>query len=199
MENRRQAYFRSDFRVREETEGEVILEGYFIVYNQKIELWRGFTEEIMLGACTESLRSGENIMALFNHNRDLVIGSTQGRSLELIEDFAGVYGRVAINREDSDAMNVYQRVKRGDVQGCSFGFSIESEKYTNHDDGSVACQIEKVKIYEVSICPFPAYPTTSIQARKEEWEGQERRRLEEIRQIEERKAGLWRRLNAKNT
>ena len=66
-------------------------------------------------------------------------------------------------------MNLYERVKRGDVDQCSFGFDIESEDTDYSDDGSVHWTIRKVRLYEVSVCTFPAYESTSVSARKRDY------------------------------
>ena len=62
-------------------------------------------------------------------------------------------------------MNLYERVKRGDVDQCSFGFDIVSEDTEYREDGSVHWTITDLILYEVSCCTFPAYEETSISAR----------------------------------
>ena len=75
-------------------------------------------------------------------------------------------------------MNLYARVQRGDVDQCSFGFDILSEDYDVRDDGSVHWTIKKVKLYEVSVCTFPAYEETNVQARSAERDEIKRKALE---------------------
>ena len=65
-------------------------------------------------------------------------------------------------------MNLYERVKRGDVDQCSFGFDIRSEDTDIKEDGSVHWTIKDVELYEVSCCTFPAYEETNISARSAE-------------------------------
>ena len=101
--------------------------------------------------------------------------------MELKEDSRGLWGRVEINQSDRDAMNLYERVKRRDVDQCSFGFDILSEDTDYREDGSVHWTIRKVKLYEVSVVTFPAYEETSVSARKRDLEA-----------IEKRKAEAWR-------
>ena len=67
-------------------------------------------------------------------------------------------------------MNLYERVKRGDVDQCSFGFMIESEETDFREDGSVHWTIMEVRLYEVSVCTFPAYSETQVDARREDKE-----------------------------
>ena len=80
-------------------------------------------------------------------------------------DSRGLWGEVRINPNDQDAVNLYERVKRGDVDQCSFGFDILDEEFVDRGD-SVKWIIKKVKLYEVSVVTFPAYEETSVSARK---------------------------------
>ena len=82
------------------------------------------------------------------------------------EDSHGLWGHIDINPNDADAMNLYERVKRGDVDQCSFGFDIKSEETDLRDDGSIHWTITDVELYEVSCCTFPAYKETNISARE---------------------------------
>jgi HK97 family phage prohead protease len=94
---------------------------------------------------------------------------------------------VKINPNDTDAMNIYERVKRGDVDQCSFGFNIIEEETDWRDDGTVKWTIKEVRLFEVSPCTFPAYEQTGIQARKAEVEQHRQRLLEaKKKQLRER-------------
>ena len=165
-----------DMKTREDGD-DLYLEGYFVVYNSPYELWPGATESVAPGAFSESL-SGD-VRALFNHNQDIVLGRTTNGTLELSDDARGLYGRVKINRNDTDAMNAYQRIARGDVTGCSFGFDVEKQTEELRDDGTIHWILEKISpLYEVSPCTFPAYEATSISARKRDFEDAKRRRAD---------------------
>lgn len=160
--------------------GEMYIEGYFAVFNQETELWPGAFEEIAPTAFDESL--GRDIRALVNHDPTLVLGRTKAGTLELRVDSKGLWGRVKINPRDSDAVNVYERVRRGDIDQCSFGFNILDEITEWRDDGTVKWTITKAELWEVSVCTFPAYEQTGIQARKAEVE-QHLKRLFEARKL----------------
>ena len=165
----------SKFETREDGEG-LFIEGYFSVFNSNYELWPGATESVAPGAFSGTL--GDDIRALIDHESRLVLGRNKAGTLELREDSHGLWGRVRINPNDTDAMNLYERVKRGDVDQCSFGFDIIEEETEFLDDGSMHWTIEKVKLYEVSVVTFPAYEATGVSARKAEYEEIQRRRAE---------------------
>ena len=164
----------SGFQTREEGE-ELHIEGYFSVFNSPYHIMEGLREKIAPGAFSDTL--GEDIRALTNHDTTLVLGRNKAGTLDLREDSHGLWGSVRINREDQDAMNLYRRVQRGDVDQCSFGFFIESERRDVLPDGTVEYTIEKVRLVEVSVVTFPAYEETSVNARKNRQEDDLRRRL----------------------
>lgn len=168
----------SEFQTREDGE-DLKIEGYFAVFNSIYDIGAGMSEEVAPGAFSETL-SGD-IRALVNHDTTLVLGRTSAHTLELREDTRGLWGSISINPNDTDAMNLYQRVKRGDVSQCSFGFDILEEDTEIRENGDVHWTIKKVRLYEVSCCTFPAYESTNISARSEERD-----------RLLERKAEAWR-------
>lgn len=164
-----------EFKTREDS-GEMVIEGYFAVFNSDYEMWEGASESIAPGAFTSSL-SGD-IRGLTNHDTTLVLGRTKVHTLELKEDTHGLWGRITINPKDSDAVNTYERVKRGDVDQCSIGFMIRSEETDFRDDGSIHWTITDVDLFEVSVCTFPAYEETGVSARHKDAEELKKRASE---------------------
>ena len=166
----------TQFNTREDSEG-LFIEGYFAVFNSNYDIGPGMSESIAPGAFSEAL--GGDIRALTNHDSTLVLGRNKANTLELKENSHGLWGRVKINPNDSSAMDTYERVKRGDVDGCSIGFDIESERTEFLDNGDVHWAIEKVMpLYEVSCCTFPAYKETNISAREKQRDELKKRELE---------------------
>lgn len=166
-----------DMQTRSDDNDDLYVEGYFAVYGDIYNVWEGATESIAPGAFSESI-SGD-VRALYNHDDSLILGRTSAGTLELKDDSHGLWGRIKINRNDTDAMNAYERIKRGDVTGCSFGFNIESEETEYRDDGTVHWTITKVNpLYEVSPCVFPAYGATNVSARGAELDAMKKRKLE---------------------
>ena len=155
------------FETREENERPHIC-GYFSVFDGLYEIGPGMTESVAPGAFTKALAGGD-IRALVNHDSTLVLGRTKAGTLELREDSRGLWGDITINPNDQDAMNLYERVKRGDVDQCSFGFDEPFTQDTEvRDDGSVHWTLKEVNLGEVSACTFPAYEATNISARAKE-------------------------------
>lgn len=154
------------FATRDDKTQKLKIEGYFAVFNSNYEIAPGLSESIAPGAFDNTL-SGD-IRALINHDTTLVLGRTKAKTLELRTDARGLWGSIDINPNDTDAMNLYNRVQRGDVDQCSFGFDIVNEETEFREDGSVHWTIKEVVLYEVSPCTFPAYEETNIAARTKE-------------------------------
>lgn len=164
------------FQTREEGE-ERRIEGYFSVFGSDYELWPGATESVDPHAFDDALTQ-DDVRVLVDHDTRLVLGRTSAGTAELRVDEHGLWGSVLINPDDTDAMNAYARNKRGDVTQASFGFDILDEETDKRADGSVHWTIKKVKLYEVSLCTFPAYRETELKARAEDLKEIRRRELE---------------------
>lgn len=171
-----------DVTTRTDENGDLFLEGMFVVYDSIYNVYPGATESIARGALTEAIKG--DVRALYNHNSDIVLGRTSAGTLELQDRETGLWGKIKINQNDTEAMNAYSRIQRGDLTGCSFGFDIApgGEDTVVRDDGTVHWTITKVDpLYEISPCVFPAYEATHVVARE--------RDLEEVKK---RQAQAWR-------
>lgn len=173
LKNRQAALIRGE--IRAETDGKKYIEGYFSVFNSRTELWPGVFEEVAPEAFNETLSN--DIRVLTNHDTTLVLGRNKAGTADLKVDSRGLWTRVEINENDLDATNLHARVLRGDVDQCSFGFNILDEEISYLDNGDVLIRLKKIDLHEVSICTFPAYPDTSVQARKKDIEDFQARAL----------------------
>lgn len=153
------------FETRSDESGDMYISGYFAVFNSQYELWTGAYEEIAPGAFDG--QTDGDVRCLADHDTRLVLGRTKVGTLTLKQDEKGLWGEVKINPNDQDAVNLYERVKRGDIDQCSFGFNITDQEFIDMGD-TVKWIIKGVKLYEVSVVTFPAYEETSVSARKDE-------------------------------
>lgn len=165
----------ASFTTREDSDA-LCIEGYFAVFNSNYDLGMGMSESIAPHAFDGTI--SDDVRALINHDTTLVLGRTGAHTLELRQDERGLWGHIDINPNDSDAMNLYARVKRGDVTQCSFGFDILDEETEFRGESEVHWTIKAVKLYEVSCCTFPAYEETSISARTRDLEEIKKRQHE---------------------
>lgn len=175
-----------EMETRSDDNEDLYIQGYFVVFDDNYDVCPGATESIARGAFSESING--DVRALYNHNHDLVLGRTGAGTLTLREDDHGLYGVIKVNKADSDAMNAYQRIQRGDICGASFGFEIADEKQEIREDGSVHWTIRKVDpLYEISPCVFPAYKGTQIGTRADELENIRKRAA----QAKKERADAW--------
>jgi len=188
---------RTEFKTREENGEAPHISGYFAVFDGVYEIGPGMTESIDRDAFKNTL--GGDIRALTNHDTTLVLGRTKNHTLTLTADEHGLFGDITINPNDADAMNLYERVRRGDVDQCSFGFDILSEETDFRDDGSIHWTIKEVELFEVSCCTFPAYKDTNISAREaQRVEAEERRAAAEKQRLENWKTDTLQRIAKKD-
>jgi len=154
---------------REEGEGEEketkeYIRGYFAVYNSDYPMWEGYIERIAPTAFNQTDMS--DVVCLFNHDDDMLLGRlTNGKgTLSIGYDERGGYFEVEKN-ETTASKDVYENIRLGNVQGCSFAFTVSSEDIERSEDGSTTVTITGVKkLYDVGPVVNPAYKDTEVEA-----------------------------------
>ena len=154
----------NDFELREGPAGEgMSFSGYAAVFNSDSEPLP-FTERILPGAFSKSLRSRNNVRMYLNHDSTMLLATTRAKTLRLNEDERGL--KVEADLPDTTVgRDLSTLIKRGDVDSMSFGFSVPARGDKWSDDGMVR-ELKEVKLYEVSVVTgFPAYAATSASVR----------------------------------
>lgn len=145
-----------------EREGRPIISGYAAVFGQVSEALGGFREVIEPGAFSEAILN-DDVRALFNHDPNVVLGRTP-KTLRLREDENGLY--YEIDPPDTQAArDLLVSLRRGDISQSSFGFTVTSQQWDGSNQDYVVRRIKSVRLFDVSPVTFPAYPTTSAEAR----------------------------------
>lgn len=172
--------FKTNFEVTraEQNPDEMIIEGYFALYENETELWEGSYEIITKGAFDQTLNN--DIRALWNHNTQYVLGRNRSGSLEVKADEKGLFAAIKLPKTQY-AQDLYELVQRGDVDQCSFGFNILDEDLEELASGGYRWRINEIDLHEISVVTFPAYENTSVQARSKEVEQIQKRKLQEKR------------------
>jgi HK97 family phage prohead protease len=175
MENRMQTVTRAyNFELRaenNEAHGDHIV-GRPIVYDAKTNLgW--FDEIIERGALDNA--DLKDVRFLVNHNTDMIPlarsrNNNANSTMQMTVDEQGMAIRVNLDTENnSDAKNLYSAIKRGDITGMSFMFSIDSEEWDDLESEHPTRRIKEIgRVLEVSAVTFPAYDATEISARDKE-------------------------------
>ena len=158
-----QAVFQMEDVRAEQEEDKKVIHGYAAVFEKlSVPMW-GFKEKIQRGAFNKSLQK-RTTKALWNHNRDLVLGAMKNKTLILEEDQKGL--RFEIILPDTQAgRDAYTLIKRGDVDQMSFGFNIIGQVWDESDPKNIVRTLTEVDLGEISIAPFPAYTQTSVKTR----------------------------------
>ena len=143
-----------------------------IVYNSKTDLgW--FSEIIEAGALDKA--NLKDVRFLVNHDIGMIPlarsrNNNENSTMQMSIDKDGMTIRVNLDTENnSDARNLYSAIKRGDITGMSFMFSIDREEWEDLEGDHPTRRIKSIgQVYEVSAVTFPAYESTEISARDKE-------------------------------
>ncbi|MBN6186320.1 HK97 family phage prohead protease [Aneurinibacillus sp. BA2021] len=153
----------SNIEVRAEEGASPVVTGDVVMFEQlSVPLW-GFREKVRKGAFEKSLRKSV-VKALWNHNSDLVLGSTKNRTLKLWEDDMALRFELELPNT-TWGKDAAESIKRGDVDGVSFGFEVVRDEWNYDDPSDVIRTLIEVNLYEISPTPFPAYPDSSVDMR----------------------------------
>ncbi len=145
------------------------LEGHAAVFNRLSEDLGGFREQIMPGAFAQSIAE-DDIMALWNHNPDYVLGRNRAGTLQLSEDTTGL--AMVINLPDTQVgRDLMVSVERRDVAGASFSFFVPQggDKW-DHMESSDLRTLLFARLKDVSPVAFPAYRDTDVAIAKRSYE-----------------------------
>jgi uncharacterized protein len=149
-----------------EVEGKPMIRGYAAVFNSPSQDLGGFVEYVRPGAFRNSLKNSQQ-KAFWNHNYDMVLGSTRNGTLRLFEDETGLV--YEIDPPDTQAgRDAVESIRRGDVDGTSFGFSVakQGQEWDDAEPTNIKRYLTEVDLFEISPVAFPAYPATSADVRE---------------------------------
>ena len=153
-----------ELTVEPRANGQAAIVGYAAVYHRLSLDLGGFREEILPGAFDRILnrqRGKADVVALFNHDNNIVLGRTSSGTLELSSDEKGLRYVVTPPASRTDIMEL---IARRDVRGSSFAFTVDKsgERFRQTDEGKTIRQIREVKgLYDVGPVLTPAYPASS--------------------------------------
>jgi HK97 family phage prohead protease len=154
--------------LREDTQ-KVIIQGYAALFDEPTIIW-DFEEVIAPNAFSRALRENQDVRALFNHDSNYVLGRTKNGTLRLREDNKGLW----IENEPPNspiASSIVESIRRGDVDGQSFAFTIKRQEWQFFDQDSGKRDrrtiMEIGDLYDVGPVTYPAYQATSIKLRNE--------------------------------
>ena len=175
------------FEVRaEETERGKVITGRPIVYNSRTDI--GFFDEIIESGALDNADLTD-VRFLVNHDLSKIPLARSRRNngnstMLLTVDAEGMGIRVDLDTENNtEARALYSAVERGDISGMSFMFGVRDEEWDNLESEHPTRRIKAIStVVEVSAVTFPAYNSTTINARSKEALDNARSALESARQ-----------------
>lgn len=154
--------FRTSDNIIAKDDEKMIVEGYALRFNTESHLLGEFVETISPGALENADLT--DVRCLIDHNSSYVLGRTVADTLSLNVDEEGLYFRCQLPNT-SYARDLYENIKLGNVNQCSFGFSIEEDgdTFERRSDGLFKRTVNKIKsLFDVSIVTYPAYEDTDV-------------------------------------
>ena len=160
----RRAFAVDRLEVRAADDGEApMVRGHAAVFNETSENLGGFVERIAPGAFAASIGDGADVLALWSHRSDVVLGRTTAGTLSVREDDVGLAFDLSL--PDTQAgRDLRVSLERGDVAHMSFGFVAERDAWDETGDVPVRT-LEQVRLLEISPVAWPAYPQTDVALR----------------------------------
>lgn len=156
----------AELRVADDDKGKRFV-GYAAVFEKLSEPMWGFREKIAPGAFADTL--DEDVRALWDHESKYVLGRNKSGTLSIKEDERGLLSEIT-PPDTQWANDLMTSVNRGDINQMSFGFITIEETWNEEDPKNIVRTLNKVKLFDVSIVTYPAYPDTSVAVRSlEEW------------------------------
>ena len=188
MSNQKEIRSLEEVRTSEETD--MVVSGYALKWDTWSEDLGGFTETIDKEALKDTDLS--DVRCYFNHDSSMVLGRTSSGTLELELDDTGLYFRCQLP-DTSYGRDLFQSIKRSDINQCSFGFIIDEDgdDFNKRDDGMYERIIRKIKsLWEISIVSMPAYSDTSVAVAQRSIEKLEQEELDKVKEAEQREIEL---------
>jgi HK97 family phage prohead protease len=158
----RRTFTVQDVEARQAEDGTMRLRGYAAVFNDP-SVPMPFIETIAPGAFRKTLDETPDVRLLINHE-GLPLARTKNGTLTLTEDERGLF-MDAVIADTNEGRDLYKLVERGDVDQMSFAFRVIRQKY--NEDRSMRTLTEvSLADGDVSVVTYPAYQTTSVEARE---------------------------------
>ena len=172
MNKEKRAYM-CDVSTRADEKHGNVLEGIPIVYDAETDIGGMWKEIIDRGALDQA--DLKDVRFLVNHDVDSIPlarsrNNNENSTMQMTVEEDGLHVRVDLDTEGNPrAKELYSAIKRQDISGMSFMFSVKSDQWDDVDSDYPTRHITALdKVFEVSAVTFPAYEQTSINARSVE-------------------------------
>jgi len=121
-----------------------------------------FVEELAPGCFDESLKA-RDVVALWSHDTSQVLGGTKNRTLRLTSNEERLLFDLDLP-DTQTGRDAWESIRRGDVDGVSFGMVVKCDKWSNND-GIYKRTILEAELWEISPAVFAAYSASAVTCR----------------------------------
>ena len=142
----------------------MLIQGYAIRFNEPaVFKFDGVEYREVIDPRALDKTDMKDIPLKYNHSDNvMVMARTRNKTLQLIKDEQGL--RILADLANTTAgRDLYELIKRGDVDKMSFAFTVAKDDYDRETRTRTILAIDK--IFDVSAVDSPAYETTSISVR----------------------------------
>lgn len=188
--------FRNADSIVAKDDEKMIIEGYALRFNTESNPL-GINQKFVETIDPNSLENADlsDVRCLIDHNSSYVLGRTTAKTLNLKVDDEGLHFRCQLPNT-TYAKDLYENVKLGNINQCSFGFSVDEDgdTFEKRNDGLFKRTIKKIKsLQDVSVVTYPAYKDTDVAPALRSIEmiqEDEEKKLEHNRKMQKAKAEL---------
>lgn len=151
------------FEVRKNADGSRSIGGYAATFNDLSQDLSGFKEKIAPGVFKQSLKDNPDVLCLYGHDDNQILGRGSSGTLEISEDSKGLKFTCKLP-DTSTARDLIALMERDDIRSMSFGFYCIEDDW-NEVNGQAIRTLIQVVLFEISVVGMPAYESSSVSLR----------------------------------
>jgi HK97 family phage major capsid protein/HK97 family phage prohead protease len=138
-----------------------------ILYNVRSavmrDIWGDEFQEILAPGCFDKHLENRDVVALWSHDTGQVLGNTKNQTLRLDSNEERLAFELDLPNTTA-GKDAAESIRRGDVDGVSFGMVVTKDKWAN-EDGLFVRTILEAELWEISPVAFPAFPANEVTCR----------------------------------
>ena|SRR5699024_2423755 len=163
METEKRVMTAVEVRTKDNENDSMVISGYALKYNTWSQDLGGFIETID----KQALRNADlsDVRCLIDHDNSRILGRTTAKTLKLESDDVGLRFECTLPNT-SYAKDLYENVRVGNINQCSFGFEVDKngdELRFDRDNSIYKRTIKAFKrIFDVTVTSTPAYADTDV-------------------------------------
>jgi len=142
-----------------------VLEGYAVVFDSPTVLYEydGIEYKEIIARDAFDNADLKDVVLKYNHGDARgILARTRNGSLQItIDDYGLKFRATLLNTPSSN--EIYECVKNGLLDKCSFAFRCEEDAYNQETHTRTILKIKRV--YDLSVVDIPAYDDTNVEAR----------------------------------